>query len=342
MAEPRVIVLYGEDRYSREEQARAFKAQQRADPAGEHNLDELRAEEVNLPRLLAICASSPFLSDRRVVIVHGLLARALGGRKSEGKTTRKKESSADSVEALQAQLRQGLADLPPTTLLILVEERLDPKRVEPLLPRGATRLMEFPRLEGAELDGWIRKRARSKGLALREDGVRLLARLAEEDLGRIDVELAKLAAYSDGAPAGADEVRLLGTAQDESIFVLLDATTDGRSSDALRSLRALMEQGTRAEGILPQLIALVRRLIVAREGAVQRVRADDLARDLDLNPRTLQRLMPIAGRIVEERLDEAYRRLLEADRAMKTGAQDPEAALELVVGRLCALLRARS
>jgi DNA polymerase III delta subunit len=101
----------------------------------------------------------------------------------------------------------------------------------------------------------------------------------------------------------------------------------------------LIDQGADPLQNLPQLIALVRRLIVAREGALQRARADDLARDHDMNPRQLARLMPIAKPMVA--LDQANQWLLDTDRAIKTGTQDPEAAIELAVGRVSAFLRRR-
>jgi DNA polymerase-3 subunit delta len=335
-----VLVVYGDDRFSRDEAVQRIKAEQRAQAAGEHNLDDLRAEDLDLPRLFAICTSAPFLAERRVVVVRGLLSRTLGGRKATVKGSKKKDKAPGDDENVQAQVKSGLANVPESTLLVLVEDSFNVERAEALFPTGEARLLGFPRPEGTELLVWVRKRAKAKGLLLREDAAQALARLGGDDLGRLSGELAKLAAYADGEQVGAEEVRLLGTSHDESIFALLDAVTDGRSDGALASLRALIDQGADPVQILPQVIALVRRLIVAREGALQRARADDLARDHDMNPRQLARLMPIARPLAG--LDAAYQRLLETDRAIKTGAQDPESALELAVGRVSALMRKRA
>jgi DNA polymerase III subunit delta len=332
-----VIVVYGDDRFSRDEEIRRIKAEQRDQAAGEHNLDDFRAEDLELPRLVAVCGSAPFLSERRVVVVRGLLARALGVRKSTARGSRKKDKAPNEDEGVQEQIKTGLASIPESTLLVLVEDSLNLDRAEALLPKGGARVLGFFRPEGAELAVWVRKRAKAKGLLLRDEATQALVRLGGDDLGRLDGELSKLAAYADGEPVGAEEVRLLGTSQDESIFALLDAITGGRSSDAFASLRALIDQGADPMQILPQVIALVRRLIVAREGAIKQKRADELAGDHDMNPRQLARLMGIARPI--EGLDTALQRLLETDRAIKTGAQDPDAALELAVGRVAGIIR---
>src|SRR5438132_14279612 len=72
-----VYVLYGEDSFGRDEAVQTLKDRMRALPAGEHNLTELGPETtVNALRLAADVV--PFLADRRMVLVRGLLGRLTG------------------------------------------------------------------------------------------------------------------------------------------------------------------------------------------------------------------------------------------------------------------------
>ena len=162
-----------------------------------------------------------------------------------------------------------------------------------------------------------------------------------EDLALLDAELAKLAAYADGTPVGAEAVRLLGVGHEESVFTLLDALLEGRSSTALATLRGLYDRGRRPEELLPQVVAFVRRLLLAREAATRRLPLDEVAREHEVNAYAINRVIPQARLVGTRQLDAALQRLLEADRAMKTSAREPEAELELAVGRVAALLRRR-
>jgi len=349
VAEPRILVLFGDDSFTRDEEVRRLKQARRAEPGGEYNLDELQAEEVDLPRLRAICATVPFLAERRLVLVHNLLSGLLAPVDKKGKVAGKSAATATNGEAPPEVLKGILAELPATTTLVLVEGRLDRRRVEPLLPRGRARLVEFPRPRNEELESWIRQRAAHKGLrlsdeaigALRDDAVRLFEYLRAADLARLDAELEKLAAYADGQVLDTEQVRLLATLHEENVFALLDAVTEGRSGEALARLRGMLERGVRVDGLLPQLAAHVRRLLVAQETASRRLSPDEVARDFEVSPWLLRRLQPLARQLSARQLDAACERLLEADRAIKAGQRDPEAELELAVARVAVLLRRR-
>src|SRR5438105_12920316 len=72
-----IYVLYGEDTFGRDEAVQTLKDRMRALAAGEHNLTELGPEtSVAAVRLAADVV--PFLADRRMVLVRGLLGRVLG------------------------------------------------------------------------------------------------------------------------------------------------------------------------------------------------------------------------------------------------------------------------
>src|SRR6266850_7600427 len=78
-----VYVLYGEDTFGRDEAVQTLKERMRALPAGEHNLTEL-GPETTIAALRLAADVVPFLAERRMVLVRGLLGR-LAGRGGGGR-----------------------------------------------------------------------------------------------------------------------------------------------------------------------------------------------------------------------------------------------------------------
>ena len=117
-----VYVLYGEDSFGRDEAVHTLKERMRALPAGEHNLTEL-GPETSVATLRLAADVVPFLADRRMVLVRGLLGR-LAGRGGAGRRPARGRKSAPSdtgVDEFQL-LLDYLPDLPQTTSLVLVED----------------------------------------------------------------------------------------------------------------------------------------------------------------------------------------------------------------------------
>lgn len=322
-----IYLLYGDDEFAIGERVAELKAQQRARSGGEYNLDELDGRVVAPRELLGAAETVPFLADQRLVIVTGLLARLSGGARPRGR-----KGSAASDDELEQTLGR-LGALPATTVLVLVEASADPALLAGRIPSGRLRVEQYARPKPWELESWIAARAKRLGGAIEPAAVRLLASLGIEEPRQLDQELRKLFTYAAGRPVRPADVQLL-VAGATNVFAFLDAVADGRRGAALAALRALVRQGERAEALLPQLAALVRRLLVL---ALLREARRDPERDgaaYGLNPRTAGKLARQARRFSVAALEAAYRKLLDLDRQIKTGQADPEPALELLVAEL--------
>src|SRR5439155_3864452 len=111
---------------------------------GEHNLSEF-GPETTVATLRQAADVVPFLADRRMVIVRGLLGRLAGrgsGSRQRQRTPRKAEASAP--DELQV-LLEYLPDVPQTTSLAFVEEgRISPEPLARAIPRGRGAIKEYP------------------------------------------------------------------------------------------------------------------------------------------------------------------------------------------------------
>src|SRR4051812_24312813 len=139
-AKPQLIyVLWGTDRFTRDEQVRGLKRRALAEPCGEYNLSVLSGMDVTVRDVRAVADALPFMGDRRVVVVEGLLGRIAGtakagarrgrtSRASTAKTTKKSASKSDEGAADEggplAELTAMLQDLPDSTALVLVEDQI--------------------------------------------------------------------------------------------------------------------------------------------------------------------------------------------------------------------------
>jgi DNA polymerase-3 subunit delta len=340
-----IYVLWGTDRFTRDEQVRGLKRRMLAEPFGEYNLTVLTGDDVRVRDVRAVADALPFMGDRRLVVVEGLLGRVTGRGKSAPRrarparaTTAKKstakaaDTSAEDGPAVE--LAALLNDLPDSTALVLVEDQVDPAQVESLLPPNRSHVRGYERPKPGELGKWIEKRAKQHGGKLEAAANRQLAQLAPDDLGLLDTEILKLITYAGSRAVTVDDVTLLSASPEVTIFGLLDAIGQNQRGQALAHLRQLFQRGERSEGIIPQIAGALRRLIQAREMLDQGMRGSALANKLGVHPYVAQKTEQQARGYRIEQLEAALRRLLLTDRAIKTGEAEPELALELFISDL--------
>jgi len=338
-----IYVLWGTDRFTRDEQVRSLKRRMLAEPCGAYNLTVLSGDDVAVRDVRAVADALPFMGDRRLVVVQGLLSRVAGGGKASARKGRSSRSAAPARTAKAkaaepspetgpaVELSALLNELPDSTALVLVEDQIDPAAIESLLPPDRSHVRGYERPKPAELSRWIEKRAKQHGGKLEIAAIRQLAQLAPDDLGLLDSEVAKLITYAGDRAVTLDDVHLLSASPEVTIFGLLDALGQNQRGPALVHLRQLFQRGERPEGVIPQIAASLRRLIQARELIDQGVRGPAMASRMGAHPFVAEKTERQARPYRVEELEGALRRLLQTDRAIKTGELDPELALELFI-----------
>ncbi|MBI2756505.1 MAG: DNA polymerase III subunit delta [Chloroflexi bacterium] len=340
-----VYILHGDDVVARDDAVRSLKGRMRALPAGEHNLTVISEGEASVAALRAAADSLPFLADRRMVVVSGLLGKLQGvgagsgrGARRGAKGASRSAGTADETAALLAYLH----DVPFTTSIAFVEAgKVDVAPIQKAIPEGRGHVMPFPRPEGFGMTEWVRKRARTRRVDLDESAVRELAQLGADDLRRIDTEIRKLACYvADGEPVTREDVRALVVGRETLTWALLDALAARNLAQALSALRRLYLQGEEPMKLLGADVApLYRRLLVARElGSLPRNERSSMESAFGVNPRALPKQMEQAAAFSVAEIERALELLLALDRGVKTGELEVEAALELTVAHLCSRL----
>ena len=327
-------VLHGEDEFSRSEILAEMKAKM-GDPAmADLNTTVLDGRKVTLAELMHVCDTVPFLADRRLVIIEGLLTRLEGGAK--GKAHKAEEHPAWKKEYLE-ELTAYLKRLPETTRLVFVEgESISPNH--PVLKmaladkeRGYAREFRLP--TSGKLRRWITDRVQRKGGEIEASAAEELAAFVGSDLRLLDQELDKLISYVDKArPISKADVHLLVSyVQQANVFEMVDSLGRRDSEQAIKLLHRLLESGEHPLSLLGMIVRQFRIMIQVKDLAERGVSPSKIDTELGLHRFVAEKGLRQSRNFSMEQLETIYRKLLETDLAIKTGQMDQVLALDILI-----------
>jgi DNA polymerase-3 subunit delta len=332
-------IFHGEDEFSRAEELARLRGKLAGGDRAMADLNTMVLDggRVTLGELRHACDSIPFMADRRLVIVQGLLSRLALGRRTRGQQAPEDEEPAWKRTFLN-DLGAYLPALPPTTRLIFVETQtlrdshplLKLARIEGEKKRAFVKAFKLPK--DRNLPGWVRRRVRDKGGGISHDASDLLATLVGRDLRLLDQEIEKLLIYADGRPVNTDDVRtLVSRARETSIFDLVDSVGRRQTDRALRLLHRLLDDGEAPLYLLAMLARQVRILIQVSELREQGLTQKEIAARLKLHPYVVEKGLAQALNFDTGQLEAAHRRLVETDWSIKTGKTEDVLALDMLV-----------
>lgn len=325
-----IYVLHGDDSFSIAEAVASLKEAVQPAELRDVNVTTLAGSTVGFEELSAVAGTVPFLAEKRLVLVEGLLS-AFETRPASAGASKERRTGLGQWEALAGYL----AEVPATTDLVFIEGRLTQRnplfaRVKPLAEARA-----FPLPRGPDLQAWIRRRAAAKGTDIEPRAVAALADSVGSDLHLVDVELSKLALYRWGETVRFEDVQdMVASAKEANIFAAVDAVLEGRSRAAVELTHQLLDSGRPPLYVISMLGRQVRLLLLAKELRGQRLSPVEIGRRLGLSDYPTRRTLEQETRFTMTRLVQIHRTLLEADLAMKTASTDEGLILDLMVAEL--------
>ncbi|MGJ3238727.1 MAG: DNA polymerase III subunit delta [Anaerolineae bacterium] len=322
---PHFYLFHGDDDMAIDEAVNQVRASMGEGPNAEMNITEYDGDSADVARILNDVRSFPFLADKRLVIVKGLVTALM--KTAHGKS--QLERMMDAVPELPAHAR-----------LVLVERdnlKSNLKVVKLAQAQGYMRQFSVPK----DSTRWIIDRAEQFYQAQIEPRAAVaLSSVTGSDLRRADNELVKLVSYVDGERAISEQDVALLTpyVAEANVFDLVDALAVGNGQVALSLMNQVLDQDPSDPGF--RLFALITRqfrlLLLTREhldtGAAANKNA--LASALGIHPYPASKLLDQARRFNLKQLETIYRYLQQYDVDMKTGKLKPRLALELLVTSL--------
>ena len=305
-------IIHGEDDLGIDEAIKKFRKEMGNSTEADMNTSEFDGTTASVAEVINAVSSYPFLADRRLVFVKGMLTR-------KGATQ------------LKPQLEESLPNLPDYARLVFVERgKLPDSNAIIKLAKSANGhilLFEAPKDPVA----WILKRAKAEyQTAIDNRAAVALAAVVGDDMRLADNELMKLINYVEpGQPITEDDVAALTPYVPEAnIFKMVDAIAEGRGHIALELMHRLMRDKKQdAFSIYGMVVRQFRLLLMIKSYKG----GESPAKVLGVKPFVADNLRRQARIFSDEQLERVYRALHETDIKIKTGAIDPELALDLFV-----------
>ncbi len=328
-----MYILLGEDEFSLRQSLEEIKRSIGDETILTANTTTFDSQQVTLDQLRTVCETVPFLAERRLVIIKGLLERfGPGVRASSRKKVTRATKQQDEYKSWDAYVSK----LPESTILVLIEGRITSKN--PLFRELSNKaeVRSFPLLRGTKLLQWIQRRVKEEGGSIAPQSVDLLAKLVGGDLWVMTSEINKLVLFASGRRIEEEDVRMVVSYdQQANVFAMVDAILEFKAGVAEQSLQQLLQRGAAPAYLLVMLSRQVRMIVRAKELRSQGRPELEIQNRLGLASEfVLRKTLGQANMYPLERLKEVYHKLLEADLSIKTGKYEGELALTILIAEL--------
>ena len=326
-----LYVFWGEDGYSLRQAIERIKANAGDESVMMTNIAVFDGHQVTAAELEAACNTMPFLAEKRLIIVNGLLDRFEGSGRGRKKTS-KKNKAKEEWEVF-AELA---CNLPEFTELIITGEgvKATNQLLTALMPTG--RVTRFPALNQNELREWVTKRVAEAGGSISASAREMLCRFVGNNLWMMSAEVEKLVCYAGGKTIEEDDVQALVSATKEaSVFVMVDAILENRAGKAQELFHQLLVDGSVPAQLLVMIARQVRIIYQICELRREKKTKAEIQTALGMtNDFVMNKAREQADKYSLERLKDIYHRLLDTDVAIKTGRYEGELALNIFIAEI--------
>ena len=337
-----LYVFYGADQFRAREELSRIRRELDKDGNLTHNTVRFEGTEVRSLKpadLRSACHTASFFAEDRLVIVEGLLGRLGGTRRRRSSSGRPRARNESSAASEAEEFLDVLANLPQTTTVVLLDESVSEGLRTELEGMGMVR--QFAVLRGDQLRGWAAERVRAQGATFAAGALdRLVSLIDGAHLGELASEVDKLITYAGGRAVQSQDVDdMVSGAVQYQTWDLTDAVIEGRTDRALGVLRRMDSKSQPAQLLSFMLVRQYRQLILAQAYLREGMNANQIGSQMGLQGFVLKKIIDQASRYQADRLETAYRRLLENDVAVKTGVMDADAAFDMLIVSLAELAR---
>lgn len=321
-----LLFLYGPDTFRSRNQMNKMIAKFKTDrDPGGLNVVISDIEKEPAEKILEEIHATPFLSEKRMVVVKGLLG------------SKQKKLQEMLLEKIKLQ------QIPASAILLFWEDgdsfkaNNTVKELFALLQKEKY-AQQFELLAGAKLTAFIEEQVKERGGSIQREAVEYLANNSKSNGWFIDSTINQLTAYADGRPITVADVKQFVLEKfDDNIFNLVDAITTGQKQKVFSMIEEQYKKGEDVFFVFSMLIRQFRILLMLRDllDRTSTPPGEGLAKELGLHPFVVKKTWPLAKKYSRPELEHIYHRLLDMDIRFKTGGGKPELLLDVLVAGLC-------
>ncbi|NOQ68169.1 DNA polymerase III subunit delta [Patescibacteria group bacterium] len=310
--------------------------------------DQVLSKDEKLAKLQdALMSGSLFSSDKLLIIKNSLFS--LSKKKKEDESEEKNSGSNDEKEKL---ILKYLENSQKEIKIFFIEEGLDKrkkiyKELVKLEKSGLAEVKEFNIPADFKFENWIKDRVEKFGGNIKKDALSIFAislgkGLAQKDRsGKINQaynlweaknEIEKLVSYCGKEEIEKKDVELLVRSKvDMNIFNLIDNLSLRNKDKAILLLNKQLEEGLNENYILTMFVYQFRNLIKIKSLLDQGLVNQQIVSQTKIHPFVVQKSIQQCQKFDMQTLKKIYKKLFDADLAMKTGKMDARLVLDLIV-----------
>jgi len=277
---------------------------------GEENFTRLSSAGLTPSAFLNEVASSPFIAERRLVVVDDI--PSFSAEESSGK-----RKSAKSVPGMSA----VLAQVHPQVIVLFVAPKPDRRLASTKELLELATIKTFAPLAGDALLRWVQEAFRAAGVQAEPAIPMLLVSRVGEDQRRLSQEVAKLSLFSAGRTVTSCDIEaLVFPSAEQTVWHLLDLLGEGRAEAAVLYCRQLIRSGESAQSVWSIFLWIVTSLVsvvsAVSEGTTS---IQSIMQATGVKFGAARSLLPLARSCRKEQLKELLLRVTDADISLKTG-----------------------
>ncbi|MBS3943535.1 MAG: DNA polymerase III subunit delta [Dethiobacter sp.] len=335
-------LFYGEEAYLREELERQLSATFLGADL-QFGREKVDGKALTLSQAVERISESNLFASRRLLVVDRppYLALPRSGAKSTDKADKEEEAEETFREddACLKRLERFMekTSLPPQNIIVFLSPAADRRKKIFKLLSAKGLAADCASLKKDDLERWIRERVARTGKTIGHAAMEQLLITGDRELWSLDKELDKYLTYlyEEQREITAEVVELLsaGDAQG-NVFKLADALSEGNLARSLHLLQLLLIRREKPLQIFFMLVRHFRLLFVAWDYRQEKISAEHFARDMKLQPFAARKLYQQVAAYDLITLEQIMLALQKIDHRIKTGALDPQGALEIALEQI--------
>lgn len=330
---PAVVILHGSDRSVQLRHTADLRAALEA-VHGQLEPLLLEGDQARPADVLDECRSRSLMQSFKLVIVDKADALVKGGDEADG------AAPARGATRSGRELMESYAAAPDDgACLILRAERWYPGKLDKLVAEHGGQVIKCEPPTAAQALAAARANAEAMGQAVEPGALEALVQAVGPDLGRLEMELHKLAMVKPGEPISAATVAaMVGLTREEEFWQIGPTLLAGSAPAALKHLHELLELSRQDPiPIMFTYIDLARKLHGVSRGLAARENPRSLMGQYRLWGPVADGVMKLASRVNPQAAGELLDATMRAAVRQRSGSEDPVHVLEELTVRFAGI-----
>lgn len=261
-----------------------------------------------------------------------------------------------SDETFKDEFSKKVKDIAKSQDIVVCFEKKEVPKTDKLFLclQKQAKCQSFKILTGQKLRTWVKKEFAKYGAEIEEKALNKLIDFVGSELWQMNNEIKKLAAYRraptksrpptssmrSGVVIESDVKLFVKPKIEPVIFKTIDALAEGNKKRALRLLQNHLEKGDSPFYVLKMISWQFRNLLLVKSSIPESgfssywTVANSLSKKLNMKPFVVKKTIAQMKRFSFEELKKIYRKIFEADLAIKTGSIQAEEGLRMLIAEI--------